>query len=666
MRRPDHSSLATLLATSVTSPQAQARLILPAGAPHGLLNTVKKRARALAQALHPARWGLLLVALGIIVLWGFEVAGTGTTRGSVLLRQAQVARGVVGNSAELPAQASNITLPDVWERSQRPDSHSWYRLRFDRPAQAPDTLMAAYLEQVCASYEVRLNGQLIDMRGNLAAPRPSDCYEPALMVLPPTLLKPSGNLLDIRIAGLALPQVAARERAAQLSAVRIGAFADLEPLHRHTLNHNLGAAHALATVVGVIGLAALALKALSQLPYFGYFGAASLGWAVLCSLLTGAALPIPALWSELLICTLAPPVGVAGILFLMRYCGLRVVWLEVALALQCLMVPASLLLAAPERVHSVALPWVIILALELAATLVVFLRRAWRFSRPDFWIGAAATLAFVLTLAGEVLLRPGVLLLPGKHAISVAVIVMFAGMVWRMHQLFQGAIAAAEQGRIQAERRVIDISADMEQNYGQMAELRVEQVTTRERKRIAADLHDDLGAKLLTIVHTSENDRIATLAREALEEMRLSVRGLTGRAMQVGDAIGDWRSEVMSRLSQGGVELTWNTPDELLMSERAMSARAYVQTTRILREAVSNVLKHSGASRCEVSIRQDHSDFELTISDNGKGIPIALDGKLDRGHGMSTMKGRAKQLQGQCLVESGPGYGTTIRLTLPL
>jgi len=59
-------------------------------------------------------------------------------------------------------------------------------------------------------------------------------------------------------------------------------------------------------------------------------------------------------------------------------------------------------------------------------------------------------------------------------------------------------------------------------------------------------------------------------------------------------------------------------------------------------------------------------DFGLLIQDNGKGIPMELDGKLDRGHGMSSMKHRAKQLQGQCLVESGPGYGTVIRLTLPL
>jgi signal transduction histidine kinase len=246
------------------------------------------------------------------------------------------------------------------------------------------------------------------------------------------------------------------------------------------------------------------------------------------------------------------------------------------------------------------------------------------------------------------------------------VLVMFAGTVWRVQQVQRATVAAADQARVAAEKRAQDVSADMEQNYDRMAELRVEQVTAKERKRIAADLHDDLGAKLLTIVHTSESDRIATLAREALEEMRLSVRGLTGKAVQLGDAIGDWRSEIMMRLSHGGVELAWDTPDELTFSERAFSARAYVQTTRILREAVSNVLKHSGGSHCEISIRQDVNDFELTIADNGKGIPTELDGKLDRGHGMSTMKGRAKQLQGQCLVESGPGYGTTIRLTLPL
>jgi signal transduction histidine kinase len=91
-----------------------------------------------------------------------------------------------------------------------------------------------------------------------------------------------------------------------------------------------------------------------------------------------------------------------------------------------------------------------------------------------------------------------------------------------------------------------------------------------------------------------------------------------------------------------------------------------VQTTRILREAVSNIIKHSGASRCSITAKVAEGDFQLVIQDNGRGIPMEMDGKLDRGHGMASMKHRAKQLHGQCLVESGPGYGTVIRLTLPL
>jgi len=59
-------------------------------------------------------------------------------------------------------------------------------------------------------------------------------------------------------------------------------------------------------------------------------------------------------------------------------------------------------------------------------------------------------------------------------------------------------------------------------------------------------------------------------------------------------------------------------------------------------------------------------DFQLVVRDNGEGISSEPDRRLDRGHGMATMKQRAKQLQGQCLIESGPGFGTVIRLTLPL
>jgi len=107
-------------------------------------------------------------------------------------------------------------------------------------------------------------------------------------------------------------------------------------------------------------------------------------------------------------------------------------------------------------------------------------------------------------------------------------------------------------------------------------------------------------------------------------------------------------------------------PGWLEETEHLLPSRGFVQTTRIVRESVSNIIKHSGATRCSVRCRVSDGYFAMTIQDNGNGIPMELDGKLDRGLGMSNMKRRAKQMRGQCLVQSGPGYGTVIALTVPL
>src|SRR5690606_23755899 len=112
------------------------------------------------------------------------------------------------------------------------------------------------------------------------------------------------------------------------------------------------------------------------------------------------------------------------------------------------------------------------------------------------------------------------------------------------------------------------------------------------------------------------------------------------------------------------IQVEWRHPLDVM--DEPLSARTYVQTTRIVREAVSNIIKHSLATHVTISCEVGDHDFQIVIQDNGKGIPLELDGRLDRGHGMASMKHRAKQLNGQCLVESGPGFGTVIRMTLPL
>ena len=71
-------------------------------------------------------------------------------------------------------------------------------------------------------------------------------------------------------------------------------------------------------------------------------------------------------------------------------------------------------------------------------------------------------------------------------------------------------------------------------------------------------------------------------------------------------------------------------------------------------------------SRGNIAVRKNKQTNVPKVFAAGDVAHVELDGKLDRGHGMASMKHRAKQMQGQCLVESGPGYGTVIRLTLPL
>jgi signal transduction histidine kinase len=357
------------------------------------------------------------------------------------------------------------------------------------------------------------------------------------------------------------------------------------------------------------------------------------------------------------------PLAAFGMLFLWRYCGVRHRLLDRALLAQTVLLPLVLVAAGEDRLFPTSVFVYALLAMETFASVGFFLAHAWKSRRHEFWLLAIVLGLMVLVVGIELGIQDRLLNLPHVSLLHFALPLLFCALAFKLVQGFGQALTNAEQARHLLEQRVREVSAEAEQNYAQLAESRVEQVAQKERKRIAADLHDDLGAKLLTIVHTSADDRISTLAREALEEMRLSVRGIAGKPVQLADAMADWRAETVSRLGETGIEIEWSSPD--LVEPHTLAARSYVQTTRILREATSNLIKHSGASRAIVSCRIGE-DFQLVIRDNGRGIPTELDGKLDRGHGMASMKQRAKSMQGQCLVESGPGYGTVIRLTLPL
>ncbi len=613
----------------------------------------------------PARLPFAAFLRRLALLLTLALAAGGAAAQAFVFEQAVSAAGG-GNRFPAEGPVRNVTLPDEWARS-RPGQPGpvWYRvvLKPDKASERGE-LQALYIERVCTNLEVYLNGQPVHASGRMEEPLTHNCNHPQLVPLPAALLEAGDNVIDIKVVGYPLAEVGSRARAGGLSALRIGPQSDLSWRHAWRTAVNVSFAQSVGATLLLMGGFMFVLGFINRREsHLAYFGALSVGWALIDTRLWLRSVPLANSTVEFLLATLLAFTATAGVLFLLRYARWRDRRVDRLLLSQCVLVPLVLVVVGPQHLNAVVTVVSYLLALELAAAVVFHLRTLWRTASRAFWpmalLLALAGLALVVELTARQLGTEAMV----AHLAHLVPPVIFVLLGLRLVQQHGRALQEAELGKAHLEQRVREATAEIERNFRQLAELKVEQVTERERKRIAADLHDDLGAKLLTIVHTSESERISTLAREALEEMRLSVRGLTGKPVRLADALADWRAELINRLGQAGIEANWSAPEDL---QHVLPARTFVQTTRILREATSNIIKHSGASYCSVNCAVADGDFQVVVQDNGEGISMELDGRLDRGHGMATMKQRAKQLQGQCLVESGPGYGTVIRLTVPL
>jgi signal transduction histidine kinase len=609
---------------------------------------------------------LALLGLGLLAACLQALAAQHVPTPLLRLDTALRAHGV-GSSFPTGAPATTVALPDEWARTRGGQGGpAWYRVQLPRLGSPDDDgLYAMFIEHVCSNLEVYVNGERVHSGGRMNPPYTHNCNFPQLVSLPSALLNRDSNTVDIKVVGHALAEVGSRQRAGALSALVVGPQSELAAWHARRTALQVGAPQAVGATLVLMGGFMFVLGFMNRREsHLAYFGALSVGWALVDLRLWLRHMPLGHSETEFLLCAMLGFITWAAVQFLLRYGGARHPLVDLLLPLQCALLAVSLVLAGPQRLHAVASLWYLVLALEVLAAAAWHLHTMHHQRRVrSLWV--MAVLMGVTTVAGLIEFisqwtgaRP-----LASHIAQLVMPVVFVLVGLRLVQQHGRALNHAVHDKAVLELRVREATAEIERNFHQMAELRVEQVTERERKRIAADLHDDLGAKLLTIVHTSDSERISTLAREALEEMRLSVRGLTGRPVRLTDALGDWRAEVVSRLAQAGIEGEWEAPEDL---PQTLSARAYVQTTRILREATSNIIKHSGATHCTVTASINEGDFLFIVQDNGDGIAPQTEGRLDRGHGLASMKNRAKQLNGQCLVESGPGYGTVIRLTLPL
>ena len=629
-------------------------------------------AATVAARRRPTAWQRALLALGFAcaAVAAALAEPAPTTQPTIILDKA-VAAPSSGSAFPVGVPVTSVTLPDDWARSNPgADGIVWYRVAF-RFAEStlPDELLALYVDRACTNLQVVLNGHLIFSGGRMIEPTTRNCARPQLITLPPALLNPRGNSLDLRVVGHAAEGVGSVRRAGGLSALELGLQSALAK--DHVLRSFWEPAWIRGTSLVLVGLGCL-LLAIAWLHkrevYFAYFGWLCLGWAVQSTATWTLDMPWDNRATEFMLVSCWPLLLACAVQFFLSFAGLRSRMIENVIALQWVAMPLSILLFGPGRLFVVASAWYALLAAELVAVVVIYLATARRHRPQDVGPLMVVAAVGIAALALELSVQWGA---TQRGTISVAECVVPALLIYvgvRLFLMFARALreTVADRNRLaeQMHRMSTEMESRVEQQTVQRVEeltaRRVEQFTQQERRRIASDLHDDLGAKLLTIVHTSDSERIPQLAREALDEMRLSVRGLAGKPVRLDEALADWRAEIMTRLQQASVEARWEIPQEAL--DQTLSARVFMQVTRILREAVSNVIKHSSATVCEVRCRVVGKTLEVRVRDDGRGIST----DLQRGQGMTTMKRRAKQIEGQCLVESRPGFGVVISLTVPL
>lgn len=187
-----------------------------------------------------------------------------------------------------------------------------------------------------------------------------------------------------------------------------------------------------------------------------------------------------------------------------------------------------------------------------------------------------------------------------------------------------------------------------------------------ERRRVASEIHDELGQTLTALALQIERADLPLDTREPMQRTvnrALSdVRGISRRLRpEVLDDLGLVNALIAltSRVTQESglsVQRSFDGPIPDLPPDTELVVY------RIAQEALTNAIRHADANRATVDLRRDDGHVVLTVSDNGTGFSAEAPGD----GGIAGMHERARLVDGSLSIESAPGSGTTIRFSVPI
>jgi ligand-binding sensor domain-containing protein/signal transduction histidine kinase len=219
-----------------------------------------------------------------------------------------------------------------------------------------------------------------------------------------------------------------------------------------------------------------------------------------------------------------------------------------------------------------------------------------------------------------------------------------------------------------------------------LARLEQQQSLERERMRIARDMHDEIGSKLTKISFLSERVQVDEKNGEPLTQKIDSIAETSRELLKTMDEIvwvvnprNDTLENLATYLTHYAVEYFQNTAVECELKlpqevpHYPLSSETRHNLFLAFEETLNNVLKHSGATKVKVEMLVSAGEFELKVTDNGKGFDMPrvsdTNGSVrggGGGNGLKNMRQRLTGIGGDCVISSHSDKGTVVVMHIPL
>ena len=550
-----------------------------------------------------------------------------------------------------------LHLPDKWgsERTESGNPSGWYKIPLQYRKLQPD--QAVYVTRTVQNSEIYFNGSFIGKTGSSIPPVTRNWNTPLLLSIPQGLWQLEGNNLFIRTVGypgyvIQMP-------------VTVGAYQQLYPIYKlRALLQN--------TVPMLFFSVVLCLSMFTFMLWYKrkhegvylWFSLLALFWSIYDLNQFIRDVPMPGhLWQWILYSAAdwwMISMGLFASQFVQRgYQTMRKLYFCYGFIITFVyaFTPQEHLSLINALGH---IPGVLIM---FVAVVQIFndWRRTHRMESALIGLGFTTVLVSVARDAYAVGARIDDVISSGLIYGAIAAPVVFSGIAWHLVSRFIHALNEADSLNKTLEVRIQQATSALEQIYDEKTAIEKKLATDIERERIYQDLHDDMGARLLTLVYEASDQRIADVARTALQDLRDVVSKSPQNETSIEMLYADIRGETSQRLNPLNIALQWQRPESF--PEQNISSNTAVNIGRVIREVISNIIKHSEADQVILSTEVDKGFVYITIQDNGNGLPQL---SIPSGRGTDNIRQRVEKLGGEVNWSNIEPHGCCVKFSISL